>query len=327
MIRMVVALLLLASCREAPSQKLTRLSGTAMTMEWRVQIGSPVANKEEVERIIKKSFREINQTYNRWNPYSELSKLNQLKAHTPVAISPNLAYFFSLTDEFVKLSGGRFDPSVEPLQHLWTSKLAKNHIPSQEEITPLLKAVGWHHFKIKEGFFTKDHDETAFDLGGIAKGHAVDFIAERLSIAGYANVYVEWGGEIRALGHKPNGDPWTVWISRDPDQKGNKKGGIAKVALDGQGLATSGNYDQFWVHREDDGTETTYLHVIDPKTGVPLTIQKEGFAAVSVLAPNCAIADALATTAMLFPTLQEAETWAKKVQEVYPTVKFWFLSK
>lgn len=318
-------LALLTACDQPKKPPLVHLSGVAMTMEWRAQIKGPLKDPAEVERLIERSFREVNLVYNRWNPLSEISKINRQQAHLSTPISPQLQKFLAFTDEMVKLSGGRFDPTIEPLQTLWKSKLVRNEIPTDEEILDILPAVGWKHFQIENGHLTKDQELTSFDLGGIAKGMAVDMVVERLNQAGYSDVYFEWGGEIRATGKHPEGRPWTVFIARLKNS--DPKDAIDLVALDNEAIATSGDYEQFWVVRHPDGTSTTYFHVIDPETGRPLTSREDGIASVSVVAPTCAIADALATTALSFPNLDEAEAFALKAQKVFPTARFWFVKR
>jgi thiamine biosynthesis lipoprotein len=317
--------LFFCACEAPNSRRLTYFSGMAMTMEWRAQFGDTVRNPEEVERIIERSFREINQLYNHWNPQSELSLLNRLPAHVTREISPELADFLAFTQQFVTLSEGRFDPTVMPMQTLWKHKLLKNERPTEFEIATLFPAIGWNRLNLQGRSFSKSHSETALDLGGIAKGYAVDLIVDRLQAAGYANVYFEWGGEIRAIGQHPEGRPWIVWIARLKSH--DPKDAVDLVKLEGEGIATSGDYEQFWVLRNPDGTETTYFHVVDPRTGFPLVSRKGSIASVSVVAPTCAIADALATCCMLFSTQEEAEAWALKAQTVFPTAKFWFVKR
>ena len=100
---------------------------------------------------------------------------------------------------------------------------------------------------------------------------------------------------------------------------------IAQIPLEGNGIATSGDYEQFWVVRHPDGSQETYFHVIDPASGHPLKIRPNSLASVTVLAPTCTMADALATACLLFPSPSEAQAWAEKVQKIYPTVQFWFI--
>lgn len=312
----VILTALLIGCGDAPKPSTHRFSGTSMAMEWRVQIAGEIRNHDEIESIIESCFREVDHIYNSWNPHSEISKLNSLKANVAAPISIELAQFFELIDHFVRLSDYRFDPTINPLQSLWKSKLAKNQVPSKKEIAPLLPLVGWHNFKIENGRFSKKHDGTSFDLRGMYKGVAVDLVADKLIAAGYLNVYIEWGGETRAIGKHANGNPWKVWISN-----------VKEVELHNQGMAMSGDFHQFWVHREANGKEVTYFDMIDPKTGIPLTIEPHSIASVSVLAPNAVTADALATSAMLFPSVEKAEAWAEKVKITDPSIQFWFESR
>ena len=112
----LLCILLCTACREPAKPAATLFSGSAMTIDWQIQVGDPVSHRQKIEELINRTFQEINEIYNRWNPQSELSRLNQLKAHQTQEISPELAHFLAVTHEFVQLSGGYFDPTVEPLQ-------------------------------------------------------------------------------------------------------------------------------------------------------------------------------------------------------------------
>ena len=122
------------------------------------------------------------------------------------------------------------------------------------------------------------------DLSAIAKGYAVDLIGEAIEATGHTHYLAEIGGEVRARGVKPSGQPWTVGIEV-PD------GGVQDVAekrtLVGLSIATSGNYRNL---RTVDGKTVT--HILDARTGEPVS---HGLGSVSVLDPSCMSADALAT--------------------------------
>ncbi len=192
-----------------------------MTIDYRILIGDLLSEqqKQQIQQIIQHTFQEIDTIYNKWNPSSELSRLNALPANTPFALSPSLNQFLERIDRFVTLSGGRFDPTIEPLQHLWKEKLTDGQVPSEQEIAHLIPCIGWHTLHFQNGECFKEDGRTQLDLGGVAKGLCVDLIIERLAKAGHQQLYVEWGGEIRTKGTHPSGRPWQVYISRlaNPD--------------------------------------------------------------------------------------------------------------
>jgi FAD:protein FMN transferase len=290
--RSLLLLLLLVACSHSPSARLTRLTGVEMTMAFQILIGAPLssAEQQQVREVVVTTFDEIDQIFNDWNPESEISYLNRLSAHTPVKISPQMAHFLERCGEIVQKTEGRFDPTIRPLQKLWRSRLDKQTLPSNEEINTLLEAVGWDKIHLEGETFSKDHPLTALDLGGIAKGYCVDLLFERIEALGYQDLYVCWGGESRAGGEHPDKRPWQVAI-RSPN------GGepLDVLAISGRGVATSGDYFQYWIDEEG----KAYTHVCDPTTGWALTIEPGSIASATVLAQTCLEADAIATAIML----------------------------
>lgn len=318
----IILLIFFLSGCESPSSPTTLFTGNVMTIDYRVIIGQELTEQQQrqIEQVLQKIFNDINQVYNKWNPDSELSQLNQLKAGERAHISPALDRFLQQTQHLVTLTGGRFDPTIEPLQQLWKQHLNEGSVPAKEEIATIAPAIGWDKVHIKNGIFYKDHDKTRLDLGGIAKGYCVDLIVEALNAAGFANIFVEWGGEIRTSGKHPDERPWHIFISRlgdtDPDHA------IAHIDMGDQAIATSGDYLQHWI--VDD---VAYTHIFDSKTLQPLTVTKDSIASASVLASSCMFADGLATAAMLFPSDEEAKSWLRRVQEQFPEMRFWLESR
>lgn len=269
-----------------------------------------------VQHVIDKTFLEIDEVYNKWNPQSEISRINALPAQTPHILSPSLARFLEKTDVLVKLSGGRFDPTVEPLQQLWKDKLMQGKIPSIAEVEGLRPCIGWHTLHLSNGILIKKEGATKLDLGGIAKGYCVDLLIERLHQLGLDHLYVEWGGEIRTLGRHPSGRPWRVFITRlgNPDPAH----ALATIELVDSALATSGDYFQNWTITTREGAERSYCHVFNPHTLSPLEVKPGSIASASLLAPDCMTADALAKVLMLFDTQAEAMAWFEELQQRYP---------
>jgi len=293
-----------------------------MTIPYRVVIGGPLTSgeKRSAASLIDGTFDEVDRLYNNWNPDSELSRLNRASSGEWLPLSPPLEKLLLLTDRLVKQSGGRFDPTIEPLRKLWRESLEQKTVPKKEERTALAEAVGWDKLQFKQGFLKKMSGALQIDLGGIAKGYAVDLLLERLLAAGHRSLYVEWGGEIRTAGAHPSGRPWRIFISRL--QSRNPDEALAVFELHDEAAATSGDYLQNW---EVDGVR--YSHLFDPTSLTPCRVKRGAICSVTVKAPLCAVADALATAVMLFPSVEEAEEWAKKIQETYPEAVFWIVTR
>lgn len=303
-----------------------QFTGVEMTIDYHIILGQKITSEEEIkiQRLITSTFREVDNFYNKWNPLSEISKLNRLKAGQIVEVSVELENFLLYTDAIVRSSGGKFDPSIEPLQQLWKNHLQNNTVPSEEEINNVLPAVGWKNIHFGDGYFFKDYDQTSLDLGGIAKGYCVDLVVERLVKAGFNHVFVEWGGEIRVNGMHPDQRPWTV-ITSDWEENDSEHP-LATMSLDNQSVATSGDYIQNWTIKKN-GEEMTLFHIFDPKTAQPLAVKKSSVTSATVIAPTCVLADALATLAMMHSTLDEAKEWAEQVQKDNPEIKFYLFSR
>lgn len=300
----------LSSCEAPPCP--TSFKGTAMTIDYQIQIGDPLSSQDELKvlAIANDVFNKINQVFNKWNPQSELSQVNAAPANQPLLLSQELTDFLQDVGRLVSFSEGRFDPTIEPLERLWKLNLQLGQIPSEQELADLAPAIGWHHIHLAGNLFWKEHPLTSIDLSGVVKGHAIDLLAQELTLAGFKNIYVEWGGEIKAQGNHPSGRPWKIAIA----------GHSPKIPLRNQAIATSGNYLQNW-----NVGGICYTHIIDPRTQIPLKVEKTSISSASVLSDSCKEADALATALMLFPTQEEASLWAKennlKVWIFIPTIQ------
>jgi thiamine biosynthesis lipoprotein len=320
-------IILLAGCQSSKPLHLTVFTQNIMTIDYRILVGH-LLNPEQkllIQEIIQGAFSEINAIYNKWNPHSEISLLNRLKAYETVTLSPQLYHFFSQIDQIVQLSEGRFDPTIEPLQQLWKTKLEAGFKPTPEEIEILKSCVGWDKIHFQEGVFYKEDSRTSLDLGGIAKGLCVDLLVERLKAIGFHHLYVEWGGEIRTSGAHPTGRPWQIYIrhfnTSDPNQA------IAFLSLQDQAIATSGDYFQFWTVQDQAGHMQTYCHLFNPQTLSPLLVKPGSIASVSLVAKSCIMADGLAKVAMLFDSMEESKKWIEKIQEKYPDITFWLATR
>jgi thiamine biosynthesis lipoprotein len=314
--------LLIVSCgRQDPPKATTVFSGNSMTIDYKIIVGKSLTDLEasSVQKVIGFTFHEVDWIYNKWNPESELSHLNQLPAQVKVRISAELLNLLQITDQIVVLSEGRFDPTIESVQQLWKSKLSAGKIPSNEEIEEVSSMTGWNKIHFEGGIFYKEKDGIQLDLGGIAKGHCIDLLVERISDLGCNDLLVEWGGEMRGLGMHPEGRPWQIYISHFSEPKLEKA--LDRLGLTDQAIATSGDYMQNWKVGD-----ATYFHIIDPRTFHPLQMSEKSIASTSVLAPTCAIADGLATAAMLFNTPDEAWEWTKRVQKQLPSTRFWIVA-
>ncbi len=297
---------LLISCSREEQPQLTEWTGIRMTVPYRILVAGK-ADPAAIQECIDAVFQEINHTFNDWNPDSELSKLSGAESNTWIPLSPELYAHLVEVDRLVRLSQGLFDPTVGKRIRLWKDNLNHGTLPSPTEIESC--PVGWNLLELADQKLLWHKPGVALDLGGVAKGLAVDRIVEDLVSIGLPNVYVDWGGEIRVAGRHPAGRPWTVAVTELSAAEPHI------YQLENSAIATSGDYAQAWTI---DGT--TYTHILDPRTGSPLQPHSGAIASVTVIAPTTVMADALATAGMLFRTIEEAESWAATI----PETRFYF---
>ncbi|SCA59031.1 FAD:protein FMN transferase [Chlamydiales bacterium SCGC AB-751-O23] len=291
-----------------------------MTIPFEVKVGAENSEEQtKVFEIVNSTFDEVDIIYNNWNPKSEISFLNQLPAHKKHKLSKDLEMFLKECEAYVRLTDGKFDPTIGPFHKLWTSRLENGGIPSKEEITRVFQKVGWQHIHIEDGYFYKDEEGVSIDLGGVAKGYAVDIIVDRLNKAGFDNIYVSWGGEIKTKGRHPSDREWTVLVRFwEPPEE-------AKVPMNNGALATSGDYLQFWKILEK-GKEKRFSHIIDISKQSPIRITKDSISSVSILSDSCLKSDILATCGMLFSDPEEAQLWYESKKKSFLSFDFWIFS-
>ena len=321
------------------SLSLITLSGRAMTIDYHITFGMPLDPQQikDAEQTILATFLTIHEICNQWNPDSLISQCNQMSAGERKAIPPLLETLLLTAHQVHTLSRGRYDLTIEPLKALWMNSLQKGEEPSAALLAQIAPHIGWHQLHIEKGWLWKDHDKLSLNLDSIAKGLCVDLLTENLVAAGFPDLLVEWGGEIRAAGEHPDGRPWQLFIRRLEDA--DPAHALATVALSNAALATSGDYLQHWdlslpkrekleqAGEAGEAEKITYFHILDPNTLRPLSMRPGSIASVTVRAPTCALADALATAGMFCADLDEAQQWARAVQEQFPDTAFWFAAR
>jgi thiamine biosynthesis lipoprotein len=270
-----------------------RMQGQIMGTTYSFQV---VDLKKPEQKEFHQILEQINARLSTYEPQSELMKFNRNQNTSPLQVSSELFKVIQAAQTVSKATQGAFDITVGPLVNAWgfgPNKELKN--PSIQEINTLKQNIGYTHLTLSAPTPSLDQQKTMIskglktlwcDLSAIAKGYAVDRIAEAFSQKGYQNYWVEIGGEVRAKGVNPDGISWRVGIEK-PASEGRRV--IYKIiSLKDQSLATSGEYRNFYI--EETGQRRS--HTIDPRTGEPI---QHTLASVSVLHPSNMYADAWAT--------------------------------
>jgi thiamine biosynthesis lipoprotein len=224
--------------------------------------GVPEAQARDAINAVLREFDRLHRTYHAWQP-SPLTDLNKgLTAGKTVTVDAEMAGLVKNAQTFAEQGDELFDPAVGKLIELWgfhTDTFAPR-LPDPQAVARLVKAnPRMSDLKIDGTRISSNNPAVALDLGGIAKGWALDRAADILHQHGVHNALINIGGNIVALGSKGK-QPWTVGI-----QHPRKSGAIATLALyDGEAIGTSGDYQRFF---EINGLR--YCHLIDPRTGAP----------------------------------------------------------
>jgi len=265
-----------------------------MGTTYKVTIAPPSsqASLTTIQAQTEQILARINSSMSTYQADSELSLFNQNQTTQWVPVSPDL---YSVVKEALRvgdLSAGAFDVSVGPIVDLWGFGPSPRHdaIPSDEAIQSRLQAIGYEHLHIQDDppAIRKELPALSVDLSAIAKGYAVDQVAEYLSSLALTNYLVEIGGELRAHGRNVHGVPWNVAIEQPMP---TKRSIHRTLRLENHSVATSGDYRNFF---ERDGTR--FSHTMNPNTGKPVT---HNLSSVTVIAESSMQADALATALLV----------------------------
>ena len=292
-----LAVLAAAGACLSPSTTHQVLRGATMgtTFSVTVVVADDTAVVEHVGALIQNRLDEVEAKMSTYVADSELSRFNRTASSDPFPISTETLTVLQHAHEISELTGGAFDVTVAPLVNAWgfgpsPSEAVMDTLPSEDDLNRLRSAVGYRKLRIDAAHSTirKTHPDLEIDVSAIAKGYAVDRVAEGLDDAGVMSYLIEIGGEVRTRGRNPDGRMWQVGIERpSPDVPGL----LRVVELEDAALATSGDYRNF-IEIEIDGGNRRLSHTIDPRSGRPV---EHGLASVSIIDSQCARADALAT--------------------------------
>ncbi len=282
----------LVGCRgtERPTETIRSFFGSTMGTQYTIRVVDRGLGVDwpQLQQQIDSRLESINGRMSTYLPDSEISRFNRYEGNDWFAVSPELVQVIASGLEVSRLSRGAFDMTVGPLVNLWgfgpTGR--PNAVPTAEAIAECRSRVGYDRLEVREEppALRKHRDDLYVDLSAIAKGFAVDEVAQLLEQHGVRSYMVEIGGEVRTRGRKPDGSSWRIGIERPVTTAREIE---CVVELDDCSLATSGDYRNFFEHGG-----RRYSHEIDPRTGRPV---EHGLVSVSVLAHDCMAADAWAT--------------------------------
>lgn len=273
--------LALAACSPAPAKQSSTLFAMDTVME--LQLYGDGTVLAESTRLITELEKELSAT----DPEGGVYAFN----HTGTELGKRAAELFLRAMDISRLTGGAMDITVYPVVLAWGFTTGQYRVPGDEEIAALLEKVGYTKssgFGLPQG--------AMIDLGAVAKGYTSDLIADLWRQRGISSGLMNLGGNVYALGKKPDGSPWLVGV-RDPFSDTF----LGTVEAKDVAVVTSGAYERYF---ERDGV--IYHHIIDPKTGRPA---KSGLASVTVIGPDGTLCDGLSTAFFVLGLDRAAEIW------------------
>jgi FAD:protein FMN transferase len=254
-----------------------------------VLIGSAAS---DVDRALRSTLDRIEGLMSTWDRDSELSRFNRSTSLEPFAFSPETFEVFKWSIEVGGLTGGALDVTIGPLVDAWGFGPSgpRNAVPTQEEIARLREAVGLDRIELDPAARTvrKTRPEVGCDLSSVVPGYAADRLSAELSNRGFTDFLVDVGGEVRTRGRNETGAAWQVAIER-PSQRSDTIQRM--VPISDLAITTAGDYRKY---REVDGQRIA--HILDPRTGRPLTHR---LASVTVIDALAVRADAFDTALMV----------------------------
>lgn len=275
---LLLAILFLTSC--APLQKTEQ---TKEMMGTFVTITVYNEDKKAAEQAVSEAFREMERIENLLSIYKNTSEVYQLNKNGKIEkASDDLVYVMEKSLTYGNLSEGAFDITVQPILDLYTHTFTDlKRPPTDDEIKETKKLIGYENIYInkRDIEFTKPNMKITF--GGIAKGYAVDRAVELLQEKGIKHALVNAGGNMRAIGAKPDGN-WQIAL-QNPRKKEDY---ITIIPLKDNSVSTSGDYERYFNENK------TFHHIINPTTGYSAT----DLISVTIITDKAIDADALSTS-------------------------------
>lgn len=229
-------------------------------------------------------IRRIERLMTTWRDDSDVSRINAAAGKKPVKVSQETFDVIAKSLWIAKLSEGTFDITFASMGKLWQfDEGASTVVPDPDELEAARKKIDYRKVKLDPDALTVQltSTDTRINLGGIAKGYAIDKAAAVLRKKGLSSFFAQAGGDLYVEGRKPNGAPWRVGV-RDP--RGPEDAFFALIGVENHAFSTAGDYERAFV-----ANGKRYHHIIDPRTGYPATASRS----VTIWAKDALTADAI----------------------------------
>lgn len=296
LILLIGSILIIRQQRSMPYQ---HDSGTVFGTIYHITYQSDTNLQTEIEKELKKVDQSL-------SPFNETSIISRVNRNEQVEVDGMFTEVFQLAEKISQDTDGAFDITVAPMVNVWGFGFKKGVEPSKQVLDSIRALVGYHKVKLVDKHIVKQHPNIMLDCSAIAKGYGSDVVARFLKQRGIQNFMVEIGGEVVTCGNSEKRVPWRIGVNKPTDDSLSTNGELQTVLnVTDMAMATSGNYRNFYYKNGK-----KYAHTIDPKTGYPV---QHNILSATVLAKDCATADAYATSFMVMGL-----DGAKKILEKHP---------
>lgn len=264
-------------------------------------------SKNNLQQKIDSTLKSVDNSLSPFNKHSVITAINE---NRDTLVDAQFTDVFNLAQIISETTDGAFDITVAPLVNAWGFGFKQGITIDSITVDSLLQYVGYKSIRLTDNRVTKQNPQTMLDCSAIAKGYGCDRVARMLEYHGVKDYMVEIGGEVVAKGKNDKSKQWSIGISRPTDDKSGAINELQEILhISGKSVATSGNYRNY---RYEDGRKLS--HTIDPRTGYPVT---HTLLSATVIANDCATADAYATAFMVMGIDKAVEICKKKEIDAY----------
>ena len=265
---------------------------------------------KDLSREIREELMKVDYSL---SPFNEKSVITAVNQNRDVVLDTLFLDVFTKSMEISRETDGAFDITVAPLVNAWGFGFKNETRPTPLQVDSLLQIVGYKKVRLEDNRIFKQDRRMMLDCSAIAKGYGVDVVARYLRSQGIRNFMVEIGGEVVTSGVNPQRLPWRVGVVKPSEDSLNVNNELQTILnVTDKAMATSGNYRNFYYKNGK-----RFAHTIDPKTGFPV---QHSLLSATVLADECAVADAYATSFMVMGLER-----AKKLLERHPELMVYLI--
>ena len=277
--------LLLCGCQSTKGQ--TGLTYTDVLFDTVISVQVYDEANEDIINGCAEICKKYDLMFSRTNPESEISKINNANGQ-PVEVSDDTINIIQTGIHYGELSDGAFDITIGTVTNLWDFKSEEHIVPSDKSLKTAASKVNYKNIIIKDSTVQLTKPDMMIDVGALAKGYIADRLKDYLLKNEIEHALINLGGNVLAVGNKPDGSDFNIGIQKPFDETGQP---ITSVKLNDQTVVTTGIYQRYF-----ELNDTLYHHILDPGTGYPCS---NNLYSVSIITDSSLDADALSTTTFL----------------------------